>query len=165
VLLGAVLTYVHQHLGQFVQARQQRQLSMRATENLCCHVMLEIARRFHLGLPTATTEELIQLTQVGAGPIEEALLRLERGGFLVYSVKKDNKESNGYVPGRDLQTIRLRDVLHFVRTEGEPLEPPLFHSIHPVLRPLLERSESLRYQEIHETTLSALLNDELAEPV
>lgn len=165
MLLGAVLTYVHQHLGQFVQARQQRQLSMRATENLCCHVMLEIARRFHLGLPTATTEELIQLTQVGAGPIEEALLRLERGGFLVYSVKKDNKEPNGYVPGRDLQTIRLRDVLHFVRTEGEPLEPPLFHDIHPVLRPLLERSESLRYQEIHETTLSALLNDELAEPV
>jgi membrane protein len=114
VLLGAQLAASHQHEQNIHQVLRARHVDQDLRETLSVAAATLAVARFLAGKPPLTRTELVSQLQAPEPSVEEVLDALVKGAVLVRAVAG---EELGYVPGRDVDALRLEDVLNAVRVD------------------------------------------------
>ncbi len=114
-LLGAEVTFAHQHLNTYQGGRKASIASIVERERLTLEIMLLIGQHFLVGKPPWTAEGLARQLNAPVRLVAE-LLQVLSETHLVLPV------SNGpsYVPGRDLAQIAIKEILDTCRSAGGP---------------------------------------------
>jgi membrane protein len=138
VLLGAQLAASHQHEQNIRQVRQARHVDQDLRETLAVAVTALATGRFVNAGPPPTQGDLVTHLQAPAPTVDEVLDGLVKGGILVQAVAG---EELGYVPARDIDSVRLADVRDAMRVDGEAkeLKEDLRSELVPGLVELLDR--------------------------
>jgi membrane protein len=122
VLLGAQVSYAHQHIHFFLGDRELLAQSPAGREKLALHLMLLIGRNFYRGLEPMSVSELAAHLRLPAGLVKEFMDVLTRAKLLLPLADEET-----FVLGRDPGTIGIKDILNGVRNstkkeiiQGEP---------------------------------------------
>lgn len=113
VLLGAQLAWAHQAEPEYRELMRDVPSTVADREQLAVHAVVAIARAFHRGAGVLSTASLAARFSVPPRAIGQALSPLVDRGVLALVDQGD-----GYVPARELEKIRLQDVLDAVRGLG-----------------------------------------------
>ena len=115
LLLGAQVAFYIQNPQYLTQYRVRLTLSNRLKERLALTVMFLVGENHFHNRPPWTLMQLCDHLNLPAEPLNELLEVLVERGFLVRTAT----ESVGYVPARDIETIRVDELLGRVREAGE----------------------------------------------
>lgn len=113
LLFGAQLAYYIQNPAFLRIGRREPRLSNAMRERLALDVMLFVGRAFRDPDKAITATEIsreMRIPSITLAPVVEAL---EAGGLLAATDKEE------LLPGKDMATIKLEDVLAVVRVHGE----------------------------------------------
>jgi membrane protein len=110
VLLGAQVTYAHQHIHYFVGDRDALAQSAAGREKLALLMMLRVGQSFRHGQQPLTIADVAAELRVPAGVVKE-LLTLFTERKLLLSVADDDS----FVLGRDPATIGIKEIIDCVR--------------------------------------------------
>lgn len=128
-------------------------LSNNALEHVAAHVVLEIARSYHGGQGSVSTDVLAE--RVGAPPVVlRPLLRRLIHQHVLIEISAGEEQS--YVPGRDLADLSLADVIRALRHDGADAPVPCADRGHERVRELLVRAEEAASAELRSLDLTAL---------
>jgi membrane protein len=115
LLLGATVSFYHQY-PQFLQVKKETWLlSNRLRERLAFIIMYLVGWRFHWGKAPLTLNSLVERLALPIEAVQEVLGELEKKSLLVES----GAEPPEYLPARDIDMIKLHDILYSVRTAEE----------------------------------------------
>lgn len=114
VLLGAQVSYAHQHIHYFIGDREYLAQSPAGREKLALHMMLLIGRNFYHGLNPLSVTDLGSRLRLPAGIVQEFMVMLVQSKLLLPVADGDT-----YVLGRDAETIGIKDILDCVRYAGK----------------------------------------------
>jgi membrane protein len=114
VLLGAQVTYAHQHIYYFLGDRDALAESAAGREKLALLMLLLIGRNFRHGLAPLTVSEIAAQLRVPAGVVKEFMVMFA-GLKLVLPLADEDT----FVLGRDPGTITVREILDCVRNAGK----------------------------------------------
>ena len=112
LLLGASIVYYHQYNGAVAKSRRVA-LSAELDEQVALALMWLIAQAFDRGERAPQEEDLDHLMRIPAEVTRRMVDKLIRGGLLTLAGEKGDL----LVPGRSLDRIRLKDVLHVARSD------------------------------------------------
>jgi membrane protein len=128
LLFGAQLAYVIQNYRYVLRINPD--LEKRVGESyLACRVMLEIAERHMSGLKVPSIRELAGRLEVEVPRIQDVLGKLTDANIVILGTSaNDRKEEDVYVPGRDLGTITVAEV---IRTVNDAWRIPSFTTKQP----------------------------------
>ena len=115
LLLGAQLAFYVQHPQCLRPGSGVLQLTASLTERIALSAMYLIARSFVKDArhPTHwTANSLAERLNIAGAALDPMMRRLEHAGLLVAT------EDEVFMPGRDIATIRLADILDAVRADG-----------------------------------------------
>jgi membrane protein len=154
LLVGATVAFYMQHSEYLGLMSRDLRLSGRVKERVAMLVMYLTARRYHNGEPPWTVPALSHRLRFPELPVAHLILALEQAGLLI----RAEGGLPSYVPGRDLSTIRLRDVFEAIRcaAEDENLGPDKLPSEPPVDEITRELDEAAE-RTLRERTLSDLV--------
>ena len=113
LLIGAQLAYYCQNPAFLRIGRREPRLSNAMRERLALNIMLLVGRAFRDPDKSVTVGDLgkqLQMPSISLAPVVAAL---DEGGLLAATEKED------LLPGREMSTIRLDDILSVVRVRGE----------------------------------------------
>jgi membrane protein len=113
LLIGAQLAYYVQNPAFLRIGRREPRLSNSMRERLALNIMLLVARAFRdpdQNMTVNQISEALRIPSITLAPVIEAL---HAGGLLVATEKDD------LLPGREMSTIQLEDILSVVRVHGE----------------------------------------------
>jgi membrane protein len=114
LLVGAQLSFYLQNPQRLRAGRTQLKLSIAQTERLALAIMHEVGVAFRRG-ERRDFGRLAEFLDQPARALEEITARLAQAGLLAQT------ENGGFVPGRDIATIALVDILAAVRGEHSAL--------------------------------------------
>ena len=114
VLLGAQVTYAHQHIHYFLGDRDALAQSAAGRDKLALLVLLLIGRNFRHGLAPLSVAEIAAQLRVPAGVVKEFMVMFA-GLKLVLPLADEDT----FVLGRDPGTITIREILDCVRNAGK----------------------------------------------
>lgn len=115
LLFGALLTFAYQNENTFAMERLARDASFAYREALAIRVTIEMARRFHEGLPGLTVTAAAHAWHVPTRLLLDTMNCLTARGLAVECAT----DPVTYVPGRSPETTRVIDVLRAMREEGQ----------------------------------------------
>ena len=115
LLTGSQVAFYLQHPKLVRLGDKSYQLSPRQREKEGLWLMTVVARRFCLHQPAFSLQELEEETALETTILQELLMTLTQGGFLVELAGDDPR----YVPAQDVSTIKVRMILHCLRTAEE----------------------------------------------
>ena len=115
LLIGATISYYHQHPERLGTRQQILRLSCRVTEKLALLIMLRIAQCFHAGTRPWTQQRLAGELDVSPDAVSLVLKALEATHFVIPT----RDSTPAWLPGRSLDRIRVRDVLQAIRAADE----------------------------------------------
>jgi membrane protein len=113
LLFGAQLAYYIQNPAFLRIGRREPRLSNAMSERLALNIMLFVGRAFrdpNESVSAAQISEQMRMPSITLSPVLNAL---EEGGLLAATDKED------LLPGKDMASIRLKDILAVVRDHGE----------------------------------------------
>ena len=113
LLFGAQLAYYIQNPAFLRIGRREPRLSNAMRERLALNIMLFVGRAFRdtdVSIDASEISDRMRIPSITLAPVLEAL---EAGGLLAVTDKDD------LLPGKDMATIRLDDILSVVRVHGE----------------------------------------------
>jgi membrane protein len=113
LLFGAQLAYYIQNPEFLHIGRREPRLSNAMSERLALNIMLFVGRAFRDPERTITAAEISTEMHMPSITLTPVLTALEEGGLLVAT------ENEYLLPGKDMATIRLDDILGIVRQHGE----------------------------------------------
>ena len=116
VLLGAQVSYAHQHIHFFEGDRQLLAQSPAGREKLALHLMLLIGRNFYHGLDPMSVAELANQLRLPAGVVKEFLDMFTQTKLVLPLAIEDT-----YVLGRDPEMISIKEILDCVRNAGKKI--------------------------------------------
>ncbi|MGE5219700.1 MAG: YihY/virulence factor BrkB family protein [Chloroflexota bacterium] len=114
VLLGAQVSYAHQHIHYFLGDRELLAQSPAGRERLALHMMLVIGRNFYQGRDPMNVAELGVHLGLPAGIVQEFMVMFAQSTLVLPLADEDT-----YVLGRDPETIGIKDILDCVRNGGK----------------------------------------------
>jgi len=115
LLLGARVAFYHQY-PQFLHVKKELLLlSNRLKERLAFIIMYLVGSNFHWGKKPWTLNTLVDRLELPLEPVQDVLLSLEKRKLLMES----GAEPPEYIPARDIDMIKLTDVLNAVRVATE----------------------------------------------
>ena len=117
VLLGAQVSYAHQHIHFFEGDRQLLAQSPAGREKLALHLMLLIGRKFYHGLDPMSVAELANQLRLPAGVVNEFLDMFSQTKLVLPLAIEDT-----YVLGRDPEMISIKEILDCVRNAGKKIK-------------------------------------------
>ncbi len=117
VLLGAEVSYAHQHIQFFEGDRQLLAQSPAGREKLALHLMLLIGRNFYRGLEPMSVAELANQLRLPAGVVKE-FMEMFVQAKLVLPLAGENT----FVLARDPETIGVKEILDCVRNGGKKIK-------------------------------------------
>ncbi|HEB75095.1 MAG TPA: YihY/virulence factor BrkB family protein [Nitrospirae bacterium] len=132
LLVGAEVSFHHQY-PQFLTVRKEALvLSNRLKEKLALMVMFLIGYNHYYGRPPWSLDSLIEYLSLPVEPVQDVITLLCERGFVVETAD----DPVTYLPARDIERIRLKDLLCSVRAaeEGASLVDKRFHSVAEVDR-------------------------------
>ncbi|WP_242343414.1 YhjD/YihY/BrkB family envelope integrity protein [Anaeromyxobacter terrae] len=155
VLVGAETAASHQN-EQVVRERLRGQRADQALkEVLAVATAAQVARDYLAGATRRTPAELAQLLEVPPAEVEEILEALARAGLLVRTVAGPRV---GYVPGRDVDAVRVSDLREALRREprADDVRAAVLRRLGAELQRLLHAAEEERRSSPHNATLREL---------
>jgi membrane protein len=117
VLLGAEVSYAHQHIQFFEGDRQLLAQSPAGREKLALHLMLLIGRNFYRGLEPMSVAELAHQLRLPAGVVKEFMEMFVQAKLVLPLAGEDT-----FVLARDPQTIGVKEILDCVRNAGTKIK-------------------------------------------
>lgn len=117
LLFGALLTFAYQNEHTFAMERLARDASFAYREALAVRIMLEMARRFRLGLPGITVTAAAHAWHAPTRLLLDTMNLLTARNLAVECAT----DPVTYLPGRSPETTRVIDIIQALREEG--LEP------------------------------------------
>lgn len=153
VLLGAQVSYAHQHVRYFQGERDLLAQSPAGREKLALHMMLLIGRNFYHGLDPLDVSELAARLRLPAG-ITKELLDMFTQTKLVLPLADEET----FVLGRDPETISIKEILDCVRDAGRKIKMPVDRSAEETeINELLLDVEQSIAEGLHGKNLQALI--------
>jgi len=113
LLIGAQLAYYVQNPAFLRIGRREPRLSNAMRERLALNIMLLVGRAFRDSEQSVTVGDLGRQLRIPSITMAPVIIALDEGGLLAATEKED------LLPGRDMSTIRLDDILAVVRVHGE----------------------------------------------
>ena len=113
LLIGAQLAYYIQNPAFLQIGRREPRLSNSMRERLALNIMLLVGRAFRDSDDSVTVNDISKVLRMPSITLTPVLAALDEGGLLATTEKDD------LLPGRDMATIRLDDILSVVRVHGE----------------------------------------------
>ncbi len=113
LLIGAQLAYYFQHPAFLRIGRREPRLSNSMRERLALNIMTMVGNAYRDPNRSITIDEIsreLHMPSITLAPVVEAL---DEGGLLAMTEKEE------LLPGREMNTISLEDILSFVRVHGE----------------------------------------------
>jgi membrane protein len=110
VLLGAQVSYAHQHIHFFLGDRELLAQSAAGREKLALHLMLLIGRNFYRGLDPMSVSALAAHLRLPAGLVKEFMDIFTQAKLVLPLADEET-----FVLGRDPGTIGVKDILDGVR--------------------------------------------------
>ncbi len=158
VLVGAKMTFFIQNPRHMSLERIPRSLSSRMRDRVALMVMLLVGKAHWLGKPPYTLDELSNQLVVPLELIENQVKVLIKSGFLIETAS----DPVTYVPARDIDTIKLADLLFAIREAGgsKVVNQAVVDALKPVDVLLAELENSVKDQ-LGGRTLHDLLEPEL----
>ena len=138
VLLGAQLAASHQHEQHMHQIQRARHVDQQLRETLALAMTSLVAKRFLAGAPAPTATELAGCLEAPVPTVEEVLDTLVKRGILLRAVAGGEL---GYVPGREVDAIRLADIVGALRIDpgADELKRSIDGQVASPLREVLTR--------------------------
>ncbi|MGB5623341.1 MAG: YhjD/YihY/BrkB family envelope integrity protein [Gammaproteobacteria bacterium] len=151
LLLGAQIAFYFQHPQTLRLGRQKIEVRGRRREALALDLMMRVGSQFMQGPPPPTLDALADAMRVPLDSLENITIALNGAGLL------DFEESGGLLPGRDLGTIRVSDLLRAVResSAGTVTLP----GAQPAAEKLLDEIEGRTYNHLGDLTLRDLVSE------
>jgi membrane protein len=119
VLLGAQVTYAHQHIQFYQGERALLAQSPAGREKIALQLMLLVGRNFYHGLDPMGVTDLANRLSLPAGVVKE-FMQLFTQAKLVLPLADEET----FVLGRDPETISIKDILDCVRHSGKTVKLP-----------------------------------------
>jgi membrane protein len=152
VLLGAQVTYAHQHIHYFSADHDLAQ-SPAGREKLALKIMLLIGRNFRLGLDPLDMTEIAAQLGVPAGVVKDFISMFTEVKLLRLLADPDTS-----VLGRDPATITIKEILDCVRNSGKIVHPPAMRQeAENVIEDLLFDVDRAAAQALDGKTLQSLI--------
>ncbi|HEY0709422.1 MAG TPA: YihY/virulence factor BrkB family protein [Polyangia bacterium] len=139
-LLGAQLAASHQHEQHIHQTKRARHVDQDLRETLAVAIASVATSRFLARLPPPTPTELAAGLQAPVPTVDELVDTLAKRGVLVRAVAGSEI---AYVPGRDVDALRLSDIREAVRVDpcADELKEDVKEQLGADMIALLERIE------------------------
>jgi membrane protein len=155
ILVGAEIAASHQNDQAVRQRLHGKRADQALNEALGVALAARIARDFLCGGPRRTAAELATLLEVSPPIVEDILHALVRAGLLVRTV---SEREVGFVPGRDVDAIRVSDVRDALRRDpaADDVRASVERHLGPELQRLLRTAEQECRQSASDLTLRAL---------
>ena len=115
LLLGASIAFYSQHPEYLVLQQGEPRLSNRMRERVALMLMYLVGKSYQDGSPAWTFSRLTQQLGLPSYALQMVLVALEQDGLLVQT----GDDPPAYLPGRDIGSITLEQLLHTVRAAGE----------------------------------------------
>ena len=115
LLIGASVSYYHQHPERTSSRHQVLRLSSRLREQLGLLVMLHVGQSFHFDTEKLTERSMALKLDISPEALELVVSALQEKELLTESCDKYRV----YMPGRSLEHIKIQDILHAVREAQE----------------------------------------------
>ncbi|MGH7854375.1 MAG: YihY/virulence factor BrkB family protein, partial [Candidatus Binatia bacterium] len=119
VLLGAQVTYAHQHIHYFLGERDLLAQSAAGRDKLGLLMMLLIGRNFRYGLAPLSVAEIAVQLRVPPGVVKEFMVMFSALRLVLPLADEDT-----FVLGRDPATISIKEILDCVRNSGKIVKVP-----------------------------------------
>ena len=116
LLVGSQIAYFVQHPKYMTLHREPIVLSNRMRERLALQVMFLIGYNYYHDKEPWTLERLIEYLDLPGEPVHRTIRVLVDAGYLI---EIDNEDIAVYLPLRDIENVRLVDVLTDVRSSHE----------------------------------------------
>ena len=116
LLVGSQIAYFVQHPKYMTLHREPVVLSNRMREQLALQVMYLIGYNYYHDREPWTLERLVEYLDLPGEPVHRTVKVLVDAGYLI---EIDNEDMPVYLPLRDIENIRLVDVLADVRSSHE----------------------------------------------
>ena len=110
VLLGAQVSYAHQHIHYFFGARDFLTQSAAGREKLGLLMMLQVGQRFRRGESPLTIASLAERVRIPAGVVKELVNLLSEGKLLLPLAHEDS-----FALSRDPATIGVKEIIDCIR--------------------------------------------------
>lgn len=117
LLIGAVVSFYHQHPHIPPGEADVRQFNTRLMERTAFLVMALIGHHFYQGRKPWTLEALADYIGLPFDFVLDAVEKLERAGLVTGTGEADQT----YLPAKDMESITLREIVNAVRMSGESL--------------------------------------------
>jgi membrane protein len=153
LLLGASLSFYHQHPEYLAVGPHVLRLSSRLKEKMALVIVFLVARDYYRGQPPWTMERLAQRLGIPADATSLVLEALERQEVLV----RTSDDPPAYLPRRAPDAVRLKQVIDAVRSaeEGPYLNTSRVSSEAPVEQ-MLQRIDGAVAAALEDATLKEL---------
>lgn len=113
LLFGAQLAYYIQNPAFLRIGRREPRLSNAMSERLALNIMLYVGRAFRDPSKSVSAAQISEQMRMPSITLSPVLNALEEGGLLAATDKED------LLPGKDMASIHLKDILAVVRDHGE----------------------------------------------
>ena len=113
VLLGAQVTYAHQHIQYFLGERDLLAQTAAGREKLALLMMLLIGRSFRRGLAPLNVAAMALQLRIPAGIVKEFMIQFAEVKLVLPLAEEDT-----FVLGRDPAAISVKEILDCVRNSG-----------------------------------------------
>jgi membrane protein len=155
VLFGVTYTRVVQTYTAERMMKSTPVLSHTAVEHVAGHLLLEVARSFHRGEGSLSTDALAERT--GAPPpVLRPILRTLTEHRVLIEIEQGGEEQC-YVPGRGLTDLSLADAVRALRHHGDDVEVPPSDQGHERVREILAGAEHAAMAHLASHDLGALV--------
>ena len=152
-LIGAQLTYCHQNLNTLDLGRTIFRLSSKVKEKLAFMVMYLIADNFYHGKEQWTYNALVKHLELPQESIEDTIKELE-DKKLILEVDEDPPY---YLPAKDLESIKLTEILEAARINNETDILESRHLSNPEVDQITDKIEDTIHDSLGELTLRDLI--------
>lgn len=157
VLLGVQVTFYHQNPRYLFLPNGQARLSARMAERLGLLLMVMVGQRFFRGAQPWSAREISTRLALPDDCVDESLSALSAKGL----VMRLGGEAGVVVPGRDLATVQVWDVLDAVRSDHEGDFPLALDSwAEPTVDTWQSRFEQAAREAAGAVTIRDLLQEE-----
>jgi membrane protein len=119
ILFGAEIAFAAQHVNTYRREIEQMRLSAADRDRLALVVAVEVVRPFIAGSVPPTGETVALRLNSPVRVVNEILFELSSQGILRTVTLTDQKDA-GYLPAKDPTLTTAKDVVHAVRTYGDP---------------------------------------------
>jgi membrane protein len=115
LLIGAQISFCHQNLKFLTLKKEAFHLSNRLKEKISFLIMFLIGYNYYHDKHRWTLDLLVDRLGLPEEPIQNALSQLEKKKLITETAD----DPPAYLPARDLETIRLKEILDSTRADGQ----------------------------------------------